>query len=32
VPEERKMIPFEALQACRIPVLNFEVEEAQAWN
>jgi ABC-2 type transport system ATP-binding protein len=32
VAEERKMVPFETLQACQIPVLNFEVEEAQAWN
>jgi energy-coupling factor transporter ATP-binding protein EcfA2 len=32
VPEERKMAPFEALQALQIPVLNFEVEEVQSWN
>jgi len=32
VAEERKMVPFEMLQACQIPVLNFEVEEVQAWN
>ena len=32
VTEERKMVPFETLQACQIPVLNFDVEEVQAWN
>lgn len=32
VSEQEKMAPFQVLQTCQIPVLNFEIEESQAWN
>jgi len=32
VPEGRKMQPLQRLQACQIPVLDFDLEEVQIWN